>query len=140
MLNIAIVEDDACALEELRTLCERYFTERSEKFTIKSFVNGMEFVATFKDEYDIILLDIDMPLLNGMDTAKKIRSIGSRCQIAFITNLTQFVLKGYEVSACGYVLKPVSYDKLKRLLDRMIENVGHKPEKTLVLRSEGDGL
>ena len=138
MIRVAIVEDDEKTLNELYGLCSRYFTESDQKFTVNLFKSGIDFVSAFKDNYEIVLLDIDMPLMNGLDTAKMIREIGSRCAIAFVSNLTQFVLKGYEVAACGYVLKPVTYEKLKRLLKRVVATIDKDPKKRLVLKMNGN--
>ena len=138
MIRIAIVDDDEKTLNELNTLCSRYFTESNLKFTVSLYKSGIDFLSAFKDNSEIVLLDVDMPLMNGLDTAKMIREIGSRCAIAFVSNLTQFVLKGYEVAAHGYVLKPVTYEKLKRLLNRIVSAIDKDPKKRIILRINGD--
>ena len=60
-----------------------------------------------------------MPLLNGMDAARELRQRDKSVKIIFLTSSPEFALESYEVKAQGYVLKPIAYDKLKKLLDEM---------------------
>lgn len=138
MLKIAIVEDDQKTSSEIIKLCERYFAEKGRKIFVQSFSDGMNFISDFHGDFDIVLLDIDMPLMNGLATARKLRESDDRCAIIFITNLTQYVLKGYEVAALGYLLKPVSFDKLRKTLDQAVKTVDKTQKKTVVIRVEND--
>ena len=59
--------------------------------------------------FDIIIFDIDMPGINGIDTARKLREMDSNVTIIFVTNIAKYAINGYEVDAVDYILKPVSY-------------------------------
>ena len=63
----------------------------------------------YKMIFDIIIFDIDMPGINGIDTARKLREMDSNVTIIFVTNIAQYAINGYEVDAVDYILKPVSY-------------------------------
>lgn len=138
MLKIALVEDEPKTLSEISVLCERFFKEIGRKVFVQTFPDGVTFLDSFHGDYDIVLLDIDMPLINGLSTAKKIRETDDRCAIIFVTYLTQFVLKGYEVAAIGYVLKPVAYEKLKKALTLAIKTAEKHQKKTVVIRVDSD--
>lgn len=87
MTRIAIVEDteeDAAMLSEY---CRRYAKENDKEFNIERYSNGFDFMAADKLDYDIIMLDIKMPYMNGLQTAKKIRECNDNVCIIFITNM-----------------------------------------------------
>lgn len=119
MISIAIVEDDKNAAEKVKHFTEKFFTEQNTEFSIDNFYDGEEFLTKFKNDYSLVLLDIEMPHINGMETARRLRSMNSDSIIVFITNLTQYAINGYEVNATGYLLKPVSYLQFKQTMLRV---------------------
>ena len=88
-----------------------------------------EIVEGYTGEYDIILMDIQMKFMDGMSAAEEIRKQDSKVVIMFITNMTNYAIRGYEVDAMDYVLKPVSYfafsKKLERAIGRIPQKSGH---------------
>ena len=129
MLEIAIVEDE----ESYRnTLCEylrKYETETEEEIHISVFTDGDEIVENYAAKFDIILMDIEMQFMNGMEAARKIRESDTSVIIIFITNMAQYAIQGYEVDALDYVLKPISYfafsQRIKRAVGRMKKREEH---------------
>lgn len=123
MVRVAIVEDDANYRAELTEYLKRYEKENHEKFAMAYFKDGDEVVEGYKADYDLILMDIEMPLMDGMTAAEYIRQKDTEVVITFITNTPQFVMRGYEVDALDYVLKPITYfafsQKIARALARM---------------------
>ena len=83
---------------------------------------------------DIIFLDIIMPLLNGMDTARELRQHDRAVQIIFLTSSPEFALESYEVRAQGYILKPVSQEKLSKELNELAIQYDEEP-KHLILKT-----
>ncbi|MBQ7227952.1 MAG: response regulator transcription factor [Clostridia bacterium] len=69
----------------------------------------MDFISDYKPIYDVVLMDIEMPMMNGMETARKLREKGDKAPLIFITNMQQYAVNGYEVDAIGFMLKPVTY-------------------------------
>lgn len=129
MLEIAIVED---AESYRNTLCEylrKYETETEEEIHISVFTDGDEIVENYAAKFDIILMDIEMQFMNGMDAARKIRESDTSVIIIFITNMAQYAIQGYEVDALDYVLKPISYfafsQRIKRAVGRMKKREEH---------------
>lgn len=124
MIRLALVEDDAACRKELRQYIEQYEQESGERFSIREFTDGDEIALEYKPDYDIILMDIEMRFMNGMSAAEEIRKSDAEVVIVFITNSTQYAIKGYAVNALDYVLKPVSYYAFSQRLARAIEQVG----------------
>ena len=121
MKNVAIVEDENAAAERLTAYIQRYAAEFGQQFNITRFYDGEEFLQNYKSVYAVAFLDIQMPRKNGMDTAVELRRYDKNVSIIFITNLVQYALRGYEVDAVSFLLKPVSYYdfslKFKKALD-----------------------
>ena len=112
MVRIAIVEDDDACRAQLEAYVRRYGGETGGEFQITSFSDGLDIAEDYRPIYDSILLDIEMPRLDGMTAAERIRSFDPGVILIFITNMAQYAIKGYEVDALDFVLKPVGYFSL----------------------------
>lgn len=137
MVRIALVEDDAAYRRELMEYLKKYEQESSEKFQIITFGDGDEIVEGYKAVYDIILMDIEMTFMDGMTAAERIRELDSEVVIIFITNMSQYVMKGYTVDALDYVLKPVSYYAFSQRIDRALARMKRRAGKFVNLSVRG---
>lgn len=109
MIKVAVIDDDGQSLKTIKNYIERYKAEQGGDYSVSCFDMGIEFISDYKAEYDIIFMDINMPLMNGMEVVRKLREIDNITCVIFITNLAQYALKGYEVNALDFMLKPVEY-------------------------------
>lgn len=134
MYNLAIVEDNIDFYKQLMQYFEQYQAEKSLKFNITYFENSSSFLKESMTKYDAIFLDIMLPDGNGMDIAKKIRETNADVILVFVTNMTQFAIKGYEVNALDYILKPITYSLFSLTLNKVIHHLKHKVEKTVTLQ------
>lgn len=108
MLQIAIVEDEENERIHLKE-CLNYLSEKEKiPFQISEFSSGLAFLGNYKPIYDIVLMDIEMPGMNGIETAKSFRKIDTATILIYVTNMVQYAINGYEVDALSYILKPVS--------------------------------
>lgn len=82
----------------------------------------MKFYSNYEASFDIIFTDIEMPYMNGLDAAKKIREFDKKVQIIFVSKAAQYAVRGYEVDAVGYALKPVSFFTVSELLNKAIRS------------------
>lgn len=121
MFNIAIVEDEWECFERLKECLENYSEEYGVMFNITHYSNGIDFISSYKADYDIVFMDVDMPEMNGFSTAKKLRKMDSTVTLIFVTHLAKYAIKGYEVDALDYVLKPVNYAVFKMKIERAIK-------------------
>ena len=116
-MRIAIVDDDIQMCEQLRTLLNEFLGDSSE---ISDYRSGEEFLNAWETaDFDLIILDIFMDKLTGMDVARKIRERDSNVKIVFSTTSNEFASESYEVNACYYLRKPFGRDKVKVMLDRL---------------------
>ncbi|WP_367566217.1 LytR/AlgR family response regulator transcription factor [Lacrimispora sp.] len=120
MIRLAIVEDEKLYMDQLKAFIQTYQKESGNKIEIHLFSDGEEIVENYKAEFDIILMDIQMHFMDGMTAAEHIRKKDQEVIIMFITNMAQYAVKGYEVDAMDYILKPVSYFALSQKLGRAI--------------------
>ncbi len=139
MYRIAIVEDDpTCAghLEEFLRLYGQQYHVPSEPVL---FRNGMTFLIDYKADWDIVFMDIEMPHLNGMETARRLRELDQNVCLIFVTHMAQYAIEGYEVRALDFLLKPVEYGTFSIKLKKAIDYCERMRRKELVLNT-ADGL
>ena len=133
MRRIAIVEDDREFAEKLIGYLEQYGKERNITFQARYFQDGEDITENYRSDFDLILMDIQMRFMNGMDAARKIREADTEVLIVFITNEAQFAIDGYSVRAFDYLLKPLPYSVFSVKMDRVISQMKRKTEDHLLL-------
>ena len=116
-MNIAICDDEQIFIDNLRTSLEKLSFKYNIKFNINVFNSGEDLLNNYKpSSYNLIFLDIVMKGLNGIETSKKIRFIDKDVSIVFLTSTIEFAIDGYEVHALNYLLKPVEYTKIEKVI------------------------
>lgn len=120
MIHIAIVEDDKECAKSLSNLLRLVSKEINDLLDIDNFNNGLDFIDSYQKKYDLVFMDIDMPLMNGIEASKKLRAIDDSVDLIFTTALSQYALFGYDVNAIAYLIKPFTDDK--KAIDR-IKNI-----------------
>lgn len=138
MLNIAIVEDEKAAADNLCACLTRYTKDSGESFNIKVFDNGVKFLTGYQSNFDIVFMDIDMPDMDGLSAARKLRELDGKVVLIFVTNLAQFAIKGYEVDAMDYMLKPLNYPAFALKIKKAIRHC-EKNETKEVYVTTGNG-
>lgn len=121
MAKIAVVEDNTAVREELCGFIAKYAQESGRKLDVTPFADGSQIVEPYRPGFDIIFLDIEMPRLGGMPTAERIRQLDPEVVLIFVTNMAQYAIRGYEVDALDFVLKPVSYYQFSTKLERALQ-------------------
>lgn len=139
MIKVAIAEDDSQYIEVLKEYMARFMKENGVSIELKIFTDGKQIVFDYEPVYDIILMDIEMPGLDGMSAAEKIRESDKDVIIIFITNMAQYAIKGYQVRARSYILKPVNYYSFEMELKEAVGTLSKKKNDSLLLPG-GDGL
>lgn len=139
MYHIAIVEDEREFSMQLQEYLLQYGNENDMIYEVSVFQDGAEILEDYKKEYDAIFLDIEMPKVNGMETAERIREMDEDVVLMFITNMAQYALFGYSVGALDFVMKPINYYTFSMKLRRVMKRVQSREEKTIVL-SLADGM
>ncbi len=139
--KIAICDDSAKDTQYVADIVNRWGYENSAALSIKRFSSAEAFLFNYEDEkdFDILLLDIEMNRINGIDLAKQIRAVDSTVQIIFITGYPDFISEGYDVSALHYLMKPVKEDKLFSVLNRATQNI-NKADVHILIQSGGEQI
>jgi len=137
MIKIAIVEDVCEDSLQLQEYLHQYEKENGENFEITLFSDGDEIVHKYKPVYDIILMDIELKFMDGMTAAEEIRKLDTEVVIMFVTNTPQYAIRGYEVDAFDYVLKPVSYFAFSQRLSRALSRMKKRESKMLAINLKG---
>lgn len=137
MIRIAIVEDDVTYSNQLENYLRKYETEYGEGFDISTYTDGNFIVEDYHSQYDIILMDIEMRIMDGMSAAEAIRRVDKDVVIIFITYTPQYAIRGYEVEALDYIVKPVSYFAFSQRLARAITRMKKREQKSIVITVKG---
>ena len=137
MIRIAMVEDEAAVREQLQGYIQRYTRQYGTEFAVTEFSDGVEILDAYRPVYDIVLLDVEMKHLDGMETARRIRELDRDVVLLFITNMAQYAIKGYAVGALDYVLKPVPYFAFSQQLQKAEEKLRRRARHYLALPVEG---
>lgn len=137
MLKIAIIEDEQESRDLLYAHCSRYMEEHQTHFSVSCFCNGLDFLHE-EGSWDILFLDIRMPVMNGVEVAKVLRRMDDLTSIIFVTSMPQFAIDGYSVRAMNYLLKPVAYETFSSAMRDAIRYQGkHKDVYCAVQTKDG---
>ena len=137
MIRIAIVEDEAAVRQQLEGYVQRYTRQYGTEFEVHLFEDGIEILDDYRPVYDLILLDVEMKHLDGMETAQRIRALDNEVNLIFITNMAQYAIKGYAVGALDYVLKPVPYFAFSQQLQKAEAQLRRRARHYLAVPVEG---
>ena len=137
--KIAICDDVAEERNALSTIVERWSEQTNNKVNTEAFPSAENFLFDYEEhkDYDILLLDVEMTGLSGIDLAKRIRKENKRVEIVFITSHFEFAGEGYEVDALHYLVKPVRTEKLFEVLTKAAECLKKEPPY-VVIECEGE--
>ncbi len=139
-LKIAICDDDASQREYLHDILIPWAKRNRHLVEIKQYANAKQFFFDYDEEkdFDILLLDIEMPEINGIEIAKRVRLKNSTVQIIFITGYYEYFSDGFDVSALHYLIKPVDKTKLCPVLDKAADNLSYRQRSVLISTPEED--
>lgn len=122
-MKIALVEDNGLHQAQIRQEIQNYFDELNEVCELHVFDNGSDMLDHYYSVggYDLLLLDIQLPGMDGISVARQVRQKDDKVLIAFITSMTAYAVQGYSVCAMDYILKPINRISFRSTLDRARE-------------------
>lgn len=140
MINIAICDDECTEIAYLTMLVRKWAVERDIVVHLSNYESAENFLFTCEDNnsVDILLLDIQMKGMDGVELARQIRNNNEIMQIIFITGYPDFIAEGYDVSALNYLMKPVKEDKLFEVLDKASLRIQKTPRIITFPKTGGD--
>ncbi len=136
-MRIAICDDEEIYRIELKALLDKLLINAD--YNIDTFDDGNRLSESFKSlPYDLVFLDIEMPAVDGITLAKKIRAVSEKVFIVFLTSHVEYAIEGYEVNALRYLTKPVDIEKLKEVIRYVQEKQGNS--RHLIIKEDGEEL
>lgn len=133
-VKIAVCDDDDYQRNRIIELVRKGFEKTDYIESIDRFESGEEFLASDRDKYDLVFMDIYMDGINGMETAKELYSGNKRTKIVFCTTSADFGVESYDVEAMRYLLKPIEEEKFFAVLDFFFKNFAAK--KTITVKCD----
>lgn len=132
MTRFAIAEDDPSFRNDLKNALMRYAKENDLKISLSVFDDG-DALLHADEAFDVILMDIEMPHMDGMTAAKELRKTDSSAIIIFITNMSQYAIEGYSVDALDYLLKPLTYYAFSQCMNRAMLRLKKRETRSLLI-------
>lgn len=137
--KIAICDDEQDQIEHIASVVSAWSKQNKLTCDVAAFSSAESFLFAYADNktYDILLLDVEMKNITGIELAKRIRRDNSRSEIIFITSHFEFIGEGYEVDALHYLIKPLSAEKLMQVLTKAAEKRSVEPP-SVVINCDGE--
>ena len=132
MYRALIVEDDPTAADVLRVHLARYGAERGAEFAVEVLPSALEFLER-RPKADIVFLDIGLPGISGMEAAEVMRQTDPVTPIVFVTDLAQYAVRGYQVDALDFMVKPVEYEDFALRMGRAMRVMERNAERTVAI-------
>ncbi len=135
-MRVILVDDEELGLIRLKNAVEKVLPKETEILSYSNPVKAFE--ENSGKSADIAFLDIEMPVLNGITLAKKLKTVNPKTNIIFVTAYNDYALDAYKMHASGYVTKPVNEEKVREELDGLRYSVELKPTKKLQVKCFGN--
>lgn len=139
MIKIAFCDDDQEELSKLKDYLFEYLAEPSSvNVEYSLFRSGTELLSAAEsgERFDIIFLDVMMPFINGIDTAKELRQFNGMSKIIFLTSSREFAVESYAVKAFQYLLKPIQQNGFIALLRSVLDEILDEEQRYMVVETK----
>lgn len=133
--NIAVIEDNDREYESTESHLTRFAGEKGLEFRVARYRNAEMFLNNYRPSHDIVLMDIMLPGMNGMAAARRLREYDPNVLLIFLTNMSGYAIRGYEVNALGYVMKPATYYGLAMYLQTAVNRIDTSNDPVTYIRS-----
>lgn len=139
MLRIAIIDNDMDAAKQMEAFIHRYAQTEGLAVSVAAFDRADKFLSRYEPIYDIIFMEIELPGLDGMEAARRLRRKDSDVVLVFVTAFARHAIRGYEVDALDFVLKPLSFYAFSVKLERSIQRIRTRTGIQIALKTS-DGI
>ena len=142
-IQIACCDDEEIILKKYKKLFTKYTVQYEVEFNVEYYEDGsslLEVCRKDRNAYDILLLDMEMPGMSGLETARAIRKAGCEARLIFVTAYLQYMQESFEVETFRYLSKPVSENKFYAAIKDAVHQVNRNQWETIVLKVENDDM
>ena len=122
MINIAVCDDEKCMAEKIEKMAENFFRKKRTEISIIKYSSG-EGLLKSNERTEILLLDIGMRGMDGIETARRLRGNGYDGFLIFITVLKEMVFQSFEVQPFDYLVKPVQEEHFEKTMERLVRSM-----------------
>lgn len=136
LITIAICDDEESIRKDLADKLKIFAENSGNTFRLLYFEDGAELINSYKIDIDLIFLDIEMKTMDGVTTAEEIRKIDETVGIIFLTSYTKYALRGYNVGAMNYIIKPIHYSRLEREMERFLEKYNAVFQESIAIAND----
>ena len=138
-VNIAVIEDTESELKQICAAVDEFGRKKGIDFCKHCFRLATDFLENYSSNYDIVFMDIQLPDLDGMSAAKKLREADGSVVLVFVTNFAQFAINGYEVNAADFIVKPVEYVQFASKMERLLGRINYLSDIIIPVKT-ADGI
>ena len=141
-MKIAVCDDEIVQVGYIELLIKNWADEKRTTCFVECFNSAEEFLFKYEEgnPFDLLVLDIQMKEMNGMELAKKIRTLDRNVKIIFLTGIKDYVFEGYEVGAVRYILKPLKEKEFFKTLDNISGELKDKPDNYFIFSYQGENI
>lgn len=136
MIHLAICDDEQSFVCHLQDLLSKYAAETGIEMKITTYYDGLELIEKYDTTIDLIFLDIQMKMVDGLKAAERIRQKDKKVEIIFLTTLAQYALEGYTYQATNYIIKPLKNVRLKSEMDKFLERHSREESPSLIISND----
>lgn len=137
MINVAIIEDERTEREKLCEYMTRFSLESGESFRTAEFSDPTDFLTNYRAIYDLVFMDIQMPFMDGMTAAEKLREVDPSVILVFVTNMSNYAVKGYSVDATDFIVKPIGYPSFAAMMAKVTRLLKKKGDTIILKTADG---
>ena len=141
MIKIAVCDDDPICREQILSFLKRYSESyKDENFSFSAFASGKQMLDYIEErgDFDIYLLDVIMPEMNGIETGVRLRNVDMQGKIIYLTSSPEYGVDSYLAKAFNYLLKPVTADKLTEVVSQATELVRKEKQKCIIVHTRDE--
>lgn len=135
-MKLAIVDDEEKMTDLLLEYSHKFEEENGEQMQALVYHHPNDFLEHYCRDFDLVLMDIEMPGLNGIEAARELRRMDSKVVLMFITNMAQYAINGYEVEAIDFVIKPILYPEFSLKLHKAMRYIKRNKDHKVALNTQ----
>lgn len=138
-MRAAVIDDERFERETLLDYMARFSAESGNDIEVNQYSSGDALLQDYREMYDLLIFDIEMPGISGIEAARRVREIDGSVVILFVTNAAQYAISAFDVEAVDYVLKPVAYQDFSLKLRKAIRYIRRNRDEKITLHTT-DGI